>query len=80
MEATFTAKFAHPFYGDYVLYHVYNLRPGYPTLRAWEFNGWPKESMSWRTGSYIHGVGIDSCGVPRLSLAPYVAGTGAARG
>jgi hypothetical protein len=25
-------------------------------------------------------VGVDSCGVPRPSLAPYVAGTGAARG
>ena len=34
MDATFTANLAHPFYGDHVLYHVYNLRPGFPTLRA----------------------------------------------
>ncbi len=23
-------------------------------LRAWEFNGWKAESMSWKTGCYIH--------------------------
>jgi hypothetical protein len=24
-------------------------------LYAWEFNGWKPESMSWKTGCYIHG-------------------------
>jgi glycine cleavage system aminomethyltransferase T len=61
MDSTFTARLAHPFYGDHVLYHVYNLRPGYPTLRAWEFNGWPRESLSWRTGCYIH-AGLSGSG------------------
>ena len=26
----------------------------YDRLRAWEFNGWKQESMSWKTGCYIH--------------------------
>jgi glycine cleavage system aminomethyltransferase T len=54
MESNFTARLAHPFYVDHVLYHAYSYRSGGQTLRAWEFNGWPKESMSWRTGCYIH--------------------------
>ena len=48
------SKLAHPFYGDHVLYHAYDFRPGATTFRAWEFNGWQKESLSWRTGCYIH--------------------------
>jgi glycine cleavage system aminomethyltransferase T len=61
MESTFAARLAHPFYGDHVLYHAYNLRPGLPALRAWEFNGWAKEGTSWRTGCYIH-AGLSSTG------------------
>jgi glycine cleavage system aminomethyltransferase T len=61
MDATLTARLSHPIYGDHVLYHAYNLRPGLPTFRAWQFNGWPKESLSWRTGCYIH-AGLSSTG------------------
>ena len=39
-----------PFYPDYPLF---NLGGGAP--RQWEFNGWKRESMSWKTGCYIHG-------------------------
>jgi glycine cleavage system aminomethyltransferase T len=59
--STFTARLAHPFYGDHVLYHAYDLRPGLPVLRAWQFNGWPSEGTSWRTGCYIH-AGLSSTG------------------
>jgi len=55
MEGTFTARLAHPFYRDRVLYLAYDRWPGRPLLRAWEFAGWPKESLSWRKGCYIHG-------------------------
>ena len=61
MEATFTARLAHPFYCDHVLYHAYDRRPGPPFLRAWEFAGWPKESLSWRRGCYIH-AGLSGTG------------------
>jgi glycine cleavage system aminomethyltransferase T len=61
MDSTLTARLSHPFYGDHVLYHAYNLRPGLPTFRAWAFSGWPKESLSWRTGCYIH-AGLSSTG------------------
>jgi vanillate/3-O-methylgallate O-demethylase len=54
MDSRFSVDLPHPFYGDHVLYHSYNLRPGLPTVRAWEFNGWRTESMSWKTGCYIH--------------------------
>jgi glycine cleavage system aminomethyltransferase T len=54
MNQDLISKLAHPFYGDHVLYHAYDLRPGMPTFRAWAFNGWQKESLSWRNGCYIH--------------------------
>ena len=43
MDPSFITKLAHPFYGDHVLYHAYDLRPGATTFRAWAFNGWRKE-------------------------------------
>ena len=30
-------------------------------MRAWEFGGWRPESMSWKTGCYIH-AGLSSTG------------------
>jgi hypothetical protein len=53
MEQVFAPRLPHPFYGDHVLYHAYNLRPGLPTVRAWEFGGWRRESKSWRQSCYI---------------------------
>ncbi len=47
-----------------------DLGEGYTALFIFECKNW-EESV---------GCGIGSCGVPRPSLAPYVAGTGAARG
>jgi glycine cleavage system aminomethyltransferase T len=44
----------HPFYTDHVLYHAYDSGGVMPTVRAWEFSGWRAESMSWKTGCYIH--------------------------
>jgi len=38
-----------PFYDEPISYLVLG---GKPT--AWEFGGWKKESMSWKTGCYIH--------------------------
>jgi len=61
MDSNFTAGLPHPFYGDHVLYHAYNLRPSLPVVRAWEFKGWQTESMSWKTGCYIH-AGLSSTG------------------
>jgi len=61
MASNFTATLPHPFYGDHVLYHAYNLWPSLPVLRAWEFGGWRTESMSWKTGCYIH-AGLSSTG------------------
>jgi len=46
----FALPTAVPFYSDYPLF---NLGGGAP--RQWEFNGWKQESMSWKTGCYIHG-------------------------
>src|SRR4029453_13077740 len=60
-DSTFSAKLAHLFYGDHVLYHVYDTRRGMPTLRAWEFNGWQREGASWRTSCYIH-AGLSGSG------------------
>ena len=61
MDSNFTARLPHPFYGDHVLYHAYSLRPSLPVVRAWEFGGWRTESMSWKTGCYIH-AGLSSTG------------------
>jgi len=38
-----------PFYDEPITYLHLGDR-----LRAWEFNGWKPESMSWKTGCYIH--------------------------
>ena len=51
MASNFTATLPHPFYGDHVLYHAYNLWPSLPVLRAWEFGGWRTESMSCKTAA-----------------------------
>jgi glycine cleavage system aminomethyltransferase T len=39
-----------PYYDEPTLYLIMGDRPW-----AWEFNGWKPESMSWKTGCYIHG-------------------------
>jgi glycine cleavage system aminomethyltransferase T len=61
MDANFIARLPHPFYGDHVLYHAYDLRSALPVVRAWEFKGWRSESMSWKNGCYIH-AGLSSTG------------------
>ncbi len=40
-------------YDDRVLYHASGLG-GQTKLRAWAFNGWQAESLSWKHGCYIH--------------------------
>jgi vanillate/3-O-methylgallate O-demethylase len=60
-DATFTAPLAMPFYTDHVLYHALDRGSGIPPVRAWQFNGWKAESMSWKTGCYIH-AGLSSTG------------------
>jgi glycine cleavage system aminomethyltransferase T len=42
-----------PVYADHVLYYVSDVGRT-PAVRAWEFNGWQQESISWKTGCYIH--------------------------
>jgi len=61
VESKFAPTLPHPFYADHVLYHAYGLRAGLPAVRAWEFNGWRTESLSWKTGCYIH-AGLSSTG------------------
>ena len=61
VNPTFTARLPHPFYGDHVLYHAYDLRLALPVVRAWEFAGWRTESLSWKNGCYIH-AGLSSTG------------------
>jgi vanillate/3-O-methylgallate O-demethylase len=39
-----------PYYEEPALYLILGNRPW-----AWEFNGWKAESLSWKTGCYIHG-------------------------
>ena len=48
-EPTFDATLAHPLYDDLRMF----VRP-FGRLQAWEFDGWKPESMSWKTGCYIH--------------------------
>ena len=59
-DATFQAPLATPFYNDHVLYQV-TPTVGMPPIRAWAFAGWKAESMSWKTGCYIH-AGLSSTG------------------
>ncbi|MFD2858216.1 hypothetical protein ACFSZS_30490 [Seohaeicola zhoushanensis] len=56
-----TARLAHPFYTDHVMYHAHDKGLAVPTVRAWAFNGWRKEALSWRTGCYIH-AGLSGTG------------------
>ena len=65
MDSTFSAPLPHPFYGDHVLYHAYEFGEAIPTVRAWEFNGWRAESMSWKNGCYIH-AGLSRTGPMRI--------------
>jgi vanillate/3-O-methylgallate O-demethylase len=59
-DSTFTAPVAMPFYKDHVLYHAVE-SAGIPSIRAWQFGGWKAESMSWKTGCYIH-AGLSGSG------------------
>jgi vanillate/3-O-methylgallate O-demethylase len=59
-DSTFAAPVATPFYKDHVLYHVIE-SPGIRSVRAWQFSGWKAESMSWKTGCYIH-AGLSGTG------------------
>jgi len=54
VNASFPVDLPHPLYGDHSLYHAYHFGRPVPVIRAWEFNGWRKESLSWRDGCYIH--------------------------
>src|SRR5262245_49921474 len=45
-----TSPLAHPVYDDLRLF----ARSYLGTAKAWEFDGWKPESMSWKTGCYIH--------------------------
>lgn len=49
-SSPFATPTAVPFYTNYPLF---NLGGGAP--RQWEFNGWKKESLSWKNSCYIHG-------------------------
>jgi vanillate/3-O-methylgallate O-demethylase len=44
-----THPLAHPFYADLRMFSR-----AFGRLQAWEFDGWKPESMSWKTGCYIH--------------------------
>jgi vanillate/3-O-methylgallate O-demethylase len=54
---------ATPFYTDNVIYQALDaFIPGRPPwFKAWKFNGWQAESMSWKTGCYIH-AGLSNVG------------------
>ena len=54
-------KLPHPAYMDHVTYHTYVLGGTVPTVRAWEFNGWERETMSWKTGCSLH-AGLSNAG------------------
>jgi vanillate/3-O-methylgallate O-demethylase len=44
-----TQTLPHPLYDDLRMFSRV-----FGGLKAWEFNGWKPESMSWKTGCYIH--------------------------
>lgn len=54
---------ATPFYADNVTYQALEpfMRGRPPWFKAWRFNGWQAESMSWKTGCYIH-AGLSNVG------------------
>jgi vanillate/3-O-methylgallate O-demethylase len=45
----FSVPVANPYDPEHPIYSVG------PIAKPWEFNGWMPESMSWKTGCYIHG-------------------------
>lgn len=62
MNSTLEARLATPFYVDNVLYHANEgFVPGPPWVKAWKFNGWRAESLSWKSACYIH-AGLSSTG------------------
>jgi glycine cleavage system aminomethyltransferase T len=60
-NSTFTAPLPMPFYTDHVLYHAIDSIGTIQPVRAWQFSGWKAESMSWKTGCYIH-AGLSGTG------------------
>lgn len=54
MDGIMSYRLPHPFYTDHVQYHAYLMGGAMTAVRAWEFNGWERETMSWKTGCYIH--------------------------
>jgi glycine cleavage system aminomethyltransferase T len=54
VDSNFPIALPHALYADHVLYHAYHFGSSTPAIRAWEFNGWRAESMSWKEGCYIH--------------------------
>jgi glycine cleavage system aminomethyltransferase T len=66
MEPSSIAGLPHPVYTDHVLYHAYESGGAFPAVRAWEFSGWRAESMSWKTGCYIH-AGLSRTGPVSIS-------------
>ena len=58
-------RLAAPPYTDNVLYHAIGAVGPRPWFKAWKFNGWQRESMSWKTGCYIHG-GLSNSGPVRI--------------
>jgi vanillate/3-O-methylgallate O-demethylase len=44
-----THPLAHPFYADLRMF-----ARAFGSMKAWEFEGWKPESLSWKTGCYIH--------------------------
>ncbi|MGX9353540.1 hypothetical protein ACS3QZ_20305 (plasmid) [Shimia sp. W99] len=61
MDDSFSACLPHPFYTDHVIYHAHAKGLAVPTLRAWAFNGWRDEALSWRKTCYIH-AGLSGTG------------------
>lgn len=61
MKTDFSIQLPHNLYNDHSLYHAYNFGNPVPVIRAWEFSGWQKESLSWKEGCYIH-AGLSQTG------------------
>ena len=60
-DSSFSAELPHPFYGDHVLYHANTKGLAVTPVRAWEFNGWRTEALSWHKSCYIH-AGLSGVG------------------
>ncbi|MBV7379948.1 hypothetical protein [Maritimibacter dapengensis] len=65
MSSKIDARLAHPFYTDHVFYHAHGKGLTIPTVRAWAFNGWRQEGLSWHEGCYIH-AGLSGSGPLRI--------------